>query len=186
MFRFFVFILGAFTISCSGSSSKQKVMVPISPIQFETVDLSGEVFFIGPEIDSLHAEVVAECDCCASDLAFINDSSFIFIVRCLEGDTYVKGNYLTFGDQLILRTNGEVVVSENTLSYSDIEIPTSYKASKDKVTYISYTLSTWKGKQFITYSKDDYIEYGIRTDESMRVFLKQFEDEKVLRDFLEK
>lgn len=185
MFRLLVFILGAFTISCSGSSSKQKETISIPPIQFETTDLSGEVFFIGPEVDSINARIVADCDCCASDLAFINDSSFIFILRCLGGDTYIKGDYLTFGDQLILRTDGEVVSSEVEFSLSDIEIPMKYETSKDQMIYISYTLSKWKGKQFITYSKDDNVEYGIRTNESMRVFLKEFEDEKILKSFLE-
>ncbi|MNU80502.1 hypothetical protein D3C71_701350 [compost metagenome] len=144
------------------------------------------MFFIGPEIDSTQPKIVADCDCCASDLAFINDSSFIYIARCLEGDIYVKGNYLTFGKHLILRTNGEVVESDHMLSISDIEIPTTYQAHKDKIAYLDYQVSELKGKQFITHSKDEYLEYGIRTNESIRVFLKEFEDEKVLKDFLEK
>lgn len=185
MNRFLTFLLCAFLLACSKPSDKKTEVSFPSP-QFERTDLSGEVFFIGPDIDSVHAEIVADCDCCASDLAFINDSSFIFIARCLEGDIYVKGNYLVFGEHLILKTAGETVTSEHTLSISDIEIPTTYEAQKDKIAYISYRISELKGKQFITYSTDDYTEYGIRTNESLRVFLKEFEDEKVLREFLER
>lgn len=186
MFRFSIFLLCAFTLACSKESTQQKVQFTVPVPHFERTNLSGEVFFIGPEIDSVKAAIVADCDCCASELAFINDSSFIFIGRCLEGDTYVKGNYLTFGEHLILRTAGKTVVSEHTLSVSDIEIPTSYETHKDKIAYINYRISELKGKQFITYSTDDYTEYGIRTDESIRIFLKEFEDEKVLKEFLGK
>lgn len=185
MIRFLIFLLCVFSLGCSKQPDKKtEISLPVP--SFEKTDLSGEVFFIGPEIDSVKAEIVADCDCCASDLAFINDSSFIFIARCLEGDIFVKGTYLTFGEHLILRTSGKVVESEHIISVSDIEIPTTYEAHKDKIAYINYRISELKGKQFITYSKDDYTEYGIQTDESLRVFLKEFEDEKVLRDFLEK
>ncbi len=185
MIRVLILLLGVFSLGCSKPSGKKtEVSFPVPA--FERADLSGEVFFIGPEIDSVKAEIVADCDCCASDLAFINDSSFIFISRCLEGDIYVKGTYLTFGEQLILRTSGKIVESEHILSISDIEIPTTYEAHEDKIAYINYRISELKGKQFITYSKDDYTEYGIRTDESLRVFLKEFEDETVLREFIQK
>lgn len=186
MFRFSIFLLCLFALACSKESNRQKGKFTFPVLHLEGTDLSGEVFFIGPEIDSVKADIVADCDCCASDLAFINDSSFIFIARCLEGDTYVKGNYLTFGELLFLKTAGKTVVSEHTLSVSDIEIPTSYETHKDKIAYINYRISELKGKQFITYSTDTYTEYGIRTDESIRIFLKEFEDEKVLKEFLGK
>lgn len=185
MLRFLIFLLCTFTLACSKESTHRKVKATFPVLQFERTDLSGKVFFIGPEIDSVNAEIVAACDCCASDLAFTDSTSFIYIERCLGGDVYVKGQYLTLGNLLFLRTDKEYVSSENFMAPDTISY-TTYELGYLKPNYIRYMLSDLKGKQFITYSKDDYTEYGIATNISIAHFLKEFEDEKILKDFSEK
>ena len=70
-------------------------------LKSDSTILNSDLILIGPGIDSVNAEVAAGCDCCASKLAFLNDSSFIYKVLCLGGDSYVKGNYVFFGDLLV-------------------------------------------------------------------------------------
>lgn len=183
MLRSLIFLLCAFTLACSKESAQQKVKIAIPVVHFEQTDLSGKVFFIGPEIDSVNARIVADCDCCASDLAFVDSTSFIYIERCLGGDVYVKGHYLTLGSLLFLRTDKDYVSSEDSMVPDTISY-TTYELGYSKPNYVSYVLSELKGEQFITYSKDDYTEYGIATDISITHFLKEFKDEKVLKDFL--
>jgi hypothetical protein len=55
--------------------------------------LSGQVFLLSEQFDENKCEVVALCDCCATDLFFLTDKDFAMINRCLYNDTYYKGTY---------------------------------------------------------------------------------------------
>lgn len=170
---------------CSGTAKKKMTFpLPFPAIRPESPDMSGKVFFIGPKIDSVKAEIEAGCDCCASDLAFVDSTSFIYIERCLGGDVYVKGEYLSFGNILLLRTDKEYVSSEDSMP-PDTVFQTTYEMGYSKKNnYIGYTLSELKGKRFITYSSEDYTEYGMETAISTAHFLKEFQGEKTLEQFL--
>lgn len=149
-------------------------------------EFSGKFFFMGPELDSVHAEVVADCDCCASDLAFIDDSTFLYVELCLGGDVYIKGKYQVFGNLLILQTDEEVLSSE--YEYADtsgVDFPTRYEVVRQKSNYLGYTISDLKGKQLITYRNEDYEEYGMPIAGSVKNLLDEIRKEKVLRHYLD-
>ncbi|NOS92970.1 MAG: hypothetical protein HOP30_13685 [Cyclobacteriaceae bacterium] len=55
--------------------------------------LSGQVFILAERYNNTTCEIVADCDCCASDLFFLNGKDFALINRCLFNDTYFKGTY---------------------------------------------------------------------------------------------
>lgn len=179
----YLFLIGMFFISCSKKPSLRIPELSTDFLKGNPTKLTSDFFFIGPELDSVNVDIVAECDCCASDLAFLNDSSFVYLSLCLGGDSYVKGNYLVFGNLLILHTDEEVVTSEDPML--NIDSPTTYKINKQERDYHGYTISNLKGKQVITYSKDDYTEYGMATHSSLNRFLEQFRKDKILRRFLE-
>lgn len=178
-------ILLALHTGCAKSAKQEPhFQLPLPQINPASADMSGKVFFIGPEIDSVKADIVAACDCCASDLAFIDSTSFIYIERCLGGDVYVKGHYLAFGNTLLLQTDKEYVSSEDSMP-PDTVFQTTYELGYSKKNnYINYTLSELKGRRFVTYSREDYTEYGIETDDSIPHFLKEFRGEKILEEFL--
>lgn len=169
--------------SCSKERSSLQFVTP----EFMTNDqdkLSNSIFFIGPELDSAKAEIIADCDCCASHLAFVDDSSFIYEVFCLGGDSYIKGDYVLFGDMLIIRTNKEIVDEEYEVGSMEEDFPITYEVVQQEPRYLSYKVSVLKGKQVIVYSKDDYTEYGIRDSGSVKKFLEELRKEKVLREYL--
>lgn len=74
-------------------------------------DFAGQVYTLADvELDS-DCEVQAECDCCASDLAFMTANTFALVVRCLSGDTYYTGTYEVTSSEIIL-TYKQFAVSE--------------------------------------------------------------------------
>lgn len=176
----YILALGISVISCDKGKPLALPEISADFVKEYTIDLSGTLFFIGPELDSIHAQIIAECDCCASDLAFLSDSSFIYVERCLEGDGFVKGSYLAFDNYVFLR------IDENTVSssFGILDPETTYTETKQKESYIVYTLQDLKGKQLLHYTNGSYQEFGLRSDRSIDDFLEEFRDEKVLRKFL--
>lgn len=171
---------------CSCTKGKP-VTVPEINTDFNVnrkAEVSGFVFFIGPELDSTDVDIIADCDCCASELAFINDSSFLYEELCLGGNAYAKGDYIVFGDLLILRTNQEVLSEEYEIGFIEDDSPSSYEIVRQKPNYIAYQLSELKGKQVITYSNDGHKEYGVHDHISVTQFLRDLRKEKAIRAYL--
>ena len=181
-----LFLVSFLLVACT---PKKDLAIPVLVPEFlaeSNNDFSGKLFFIGPELDAARAEVVADCDCCASDLAFLDDSVFLYVELCLGGDVYVKGKYRAFGNLLILQTDEEVLSSE--YEYADtsgFDFPTRYEVIKQKRAYHAYTISDLKGKQLITYRKEDMEEYGMPTTGSVRHLLDEMKQEKELRRYLD-
>ncbi len=70
--------------------------------QIHGQQLSGQVFILAEKYEDTTCEIIAPCDCCASDLFFLNSKEFALINRCLFSDTYYKGTYLISKGKLIL------------------------------------------------------------------------------------
>lgn len=150
-------------------------------IESHQIDLSGAVFFIGPEIDPKQQEIIAECDCCASDLAFLDDSSFIYVERCLGGDTYVKGSYLAFNDHVFLHIDGNTVSSEEDM----MNEKTTYTAIKQEESFVTYEILNATGKMLLRYKDGEYSEFGLKSKRiTLDGFLDEFRSEKTLRAFM--
>ncbi|MCE2994404.1 MAG: hypothetical protein ACK5RG_17845 [Cyclobacteriaceae bacterium] len=103
--------------------------------------LSGQVFILSEQYDENKCEVVALCDCCATDLFFINKKEFVMVSRCLFDNTFSKGKYRIKNNLLTLKYNkihisektdeqtGKVthVVEKSNIEKSDFEINTCGK-----------------------------------------------------------
>lgn len=183
----YAFFLVTLFISCSKGKPLPIPIIATDFIQENTTKLDDNFFLIGPKIDSLNVAIIADCDCCASNLVLLDDSSFLYVELCLSGDSYIKGNYLVLGDLLILHTDKEIVSSESPIGASDADIPIIYELIQQEPTYLAYRISKLKGKQVITYSKDKYSEYGMPVfSESTSHFLRELRKEKILRTYLDK
>ncbi|RZJ65736.1 MAG: hypothetical protein EOO50_12615 [Flavobacterium sp.] len=75
-------------------------------------DVSGKTFSFGPELIAETCEISAECDCCGSDFLFLDDSRFVVVAYCLEGDTFLKGKYEVVGSKIKMTYEGEMIVQE--------------------------------------------------------------------------
>ena len=181
---FYFFFTVIFLTACNSGKPLSIAKINIDFIDAHKTDLSETVFFIGPELDSTQVRVVADCDCCASNLAFVDDSVFLYNLLCLGGDSYIKGDYVLFGDLLILRTNKEIVNQEYEVGSMEENLPVTTAIIRQEPRYLGYKVSELKGKQIIVYSKDDYTEYGIRDSGSVTEFIEELRKEKVLREYL--
>ena len=123
------------------------------------INLSNKLFFIGPQIDTLKMDISADCDCCASNLAFVNDSIFVFESLCLEGDDYFKGTYYKFKNLIFLKFD--------PLSVSAIHYPGEDKATTwervldDSVSYSVLNFTTLKSEWVISASYGENTDYGM-------------------------
>jgi hypothetical protein len=105
-------------MSCSDSSQNQK------QIKTSTVELADKTFFFGPGLDSTNVDVLAECDCCGSEIVFNKDSTFIAAFYCLEGDSFAKGKFAATDKRV-------------TLTFAPMEVTKLYDmdADYDSATY---------------------------------------------------
>ena len=181
---FYFFFTVIFLTACNSGKPLSIAKIKIDFIDAHKTDLSETVFFIGPELDSTAVDIIADCDCCASNLAFVNDSSFIYIELCMGGNSYIKGSYILFGDLLILQTNKEILSEEYEVGSMEEDLPTNYEIIQQDPVYLGYRVSELKGKQVITYTKDDYAEYGMLDSGSVDWFLKEWSKEKAIKTYL--
>lgn len=123
----------------------------------DTIDLSNKLFFIGPQIDTLKMDIRA--DCCASNLAFVNDSIFVFESFCLEGDDYFKGSYFKFRNLIFLKFHPIIV---SAIHYPGEDKETTWEKVSDSVSYSLLEFSTLKSEWVISASY-----YGTDSDYGM-------------------
>jgi|GEM_PF-2267317 len=178
----FLFLSLLLLFSCNQGKTLAIPEINADFIEDAKIDLSGAVFFLGPEIDHEQREIIADCDCCASDLAFLNDSSFIYVERCMGGDGYVKGFYFAFNGRVFLHIDGNTVSSEEDMLSEKI----SYTTNKQKDSYLTYEIFNTTGKMLLCYKDGEYSEFGLKSKRvTLDDFLDEFRKEKVLRTFLE-
>ena len=147
--------------SLAACNNEKPLQIPDVSTDFseDTVDLSNKLFFIGPQIDTLKMDIVADCDCCASNLAFADDRVFVFESLCLEGDDYFKGTYFKFGSLIFLKFHPMTVSS---IHYPGEEKEPTWEKVSDSVSYSVLEFSTLKSEWVISGSY-----YGESTDYGM-------------------
>lgn len=172
--------------SCSESNKKSIKNLTFLKQKNQALNLSGKLYFVGPAIDSNRVEISADCDCCASDLAFINDSVFVYVELCLESNSYMHGKYtvvprlntiiLHFDENYVDGT--EVLIENDTLEEIDFE--THYSLEKGKpISYVALN-SSFKNKQFLLLPSKDHCEYAeVNKHISMAQFISNLKQEKV-------
>ena len=70
---------------------------------------TGQVFMLTEYFLDDKCEVIAECDCCSTDLFFLTDKEFGMVNRCLYNDSYYRGTYSVKSTGLTLTFKQKVV-----------------------------------------------------------------------------
>ena len=167
---FVLAILSIAIISCNRNGLENTHSIKEIKIEFKN-----KLFFIGPELDSASAKIVADCDCCGSDLAFISDSTFLFASYCLEGDSYSKGKYLIQGKKLNLYFDSLTVSTIYNAEIEDsISTPIdSIVIERNKPHLSSMNVSLYKSKPLLTLKHPNGMEYGMESEQfSINEFLE--------------
>jgi len=90
-----IFIVTIFLTACTSETTDSTDKDSVTETHKNTVDTTFEklVYNIAPEFDNEKCAVYGACDCCSSDLLFIDKTNFIYITYC-EGDKSVtRGTY---------------------------------------------------------------------------------------------
>lgn len=85
--------------------------------------LSGQSYLL---TDSLNdkCKVVANCDCCATDLIFLTDKTFLMVDNCIYDDSYYTGTYS--------RTQTKVTLTFKQVTVHDIFDEVTKKSRNEK------------------------------------------------------
>lgn len=101
--------------------------------------MENNVIFFAPTIDTTNCEIIAECDCCAWEIAFINKTEFIEVSYCMDEISVSKGTYQV--------DNKKINLSYNGFHINKLHDEKKEARYKNKDTAI-YTWSTTKIKPF--------------------------------------
>jgi hypothetical protein len=190
MYKYLLIIFCFCAISCSffeaNTATENTQNKPT--IITQKLDLSNQSMSIGPYFNTTKCEIEIECDCCASDLLFIDDKRFVNIAYCVESDSYLTGIYEANDTTITLHFDGKEIIQE----YNNDENKDSLKLAKPDFvlkdsTYKPTTLTTSKyecGK--ISYYKigKENPEYGVFSKEgSVKNAVEAMKKEQIWQRF---
>lgn len=158
--------------ACSNAKDSRKTKV-----LFKKLSLTNKVLSYGPEFDSISFKVAGGCDCCYSDYLFLNDSLFLGIDYCLDGDGYYLGYYKRLPKTNYVRfINFPFAVNteefyENDSSYSGIF------SEKIDVNITDIEITAYKKKPLFIFSNSGY--GAINKDLKVKKMIQELKQSKV-------
>lgn len=179
MLKYLLFVLCFCAIGCSffeTNTTTQKATNKEAMIT-QKIDLSNLVMSIGPYFNTTKCEIEIECDCCASNLLFIDDKRFVYIAYCLESDSYLKGIYEANDTTITLHFDGKEIIKEHNLDDSSdslslnkpeftlkdtISKATTLSASKYQCGKISYFKIGKENPEYGVFSKEGSVNDAIK------------------------
>lgn len=93
--------------SCKDKKSEEKPSIPTKKIMKPIIVLKGANYFFAPEFDTEKCEGIADCDCCSSNILFLDDLHFVVVYPCESDESVSRGTYRIL--------NGKVILSHDTL-----------------------------------------------------------------------
>lgn len=92
---------------------KVKVSNETNPTQ-ELNLISNSYYYFGPYLNKETCQVLAECDCCSSEIYFKYDSVFVAEIPCEGESIYLRGIYEQNSNRIILKYDSLYVVNVST------------------------------------------------------------------------
>jgi len=125
--------------------------------------LTKKIFKLGP--DKMDCKIYGECDCCTSDLYFLDDKKFALVDYCTFEEVLTTGDYKIMNGKLILTfkqlsvIHGQDATDDNSKPYT--------KKDKADIKPIQFTFEQCdNGEQMLRNSDFNSYKYGLRTDKS--------------------
>jgi len=172
-------------VSC-GKSTKVVLSAPRTKALKADQSLSEKLFLIGSVLDSNNVEIIAECDCCTSDFAFLNDSTFVYVNTCVHGDQYFKGKYISFCNTLLVKfdelsvdTNWEPDETDSTIAET-INLQSHITVEHSPEVYDVFRLSQLKSRTVISTCLGASCEYGVeKRKQTLNDFIHDLKELKI-------
>jgi hypothetical protein len=125
-------------------------------------DLTGQVFLLAEEFFEDKCEVVADCDCCGTELFFLSNTKFGFVSRCLSGDSYFSGTYTLKTNKLTLNFNKKYVDEIVDEEYN-VE---KYETRQTKIDKVEFDIKQCGQKTRLTHLTTADWKNGVRYKET--------------------
>ncbi|MDI9858065.1 hypothetical protein [Flectobacillus roseus] len=154
-----IFFIGL--IACNTKTSNLKTEVKkVTLIK----NLAGKVYFFAPDLDTTTCEAFGACDCCTSNILFLNNKDFVTISYCVTDQQIAKGTYHIDNDKVYLQYDSlKVDIEYNMETETDttgkVEPEYFIRTQKREANKVVLTALTCKG-QVNFKAGDKEISYG--------------------------
>lgn len=91
------FFIGLFACNTKNNNNSTKY-TSITTIK----SLIGQVYFFAPELDTTICEATGACDCCSSNVLFLDKTNFVTISYCESDQQIFRGTYRLENDKVYL------------------------------------------------------------------------------------
>ena len=168
MKKILVILLLSTWLSACHDSHTSAVITSANPtaVAIPALHLRGQWYRFGPQMDTSECKALAPCDCCVTDIVFVDERRFVAIFLCLQDDTYAHGSYRIDGDRVYLSYEGkkvdvlsDFVMPTDTLDHSHYRIHTVIRYKVDTMPHSIDTLSAFMCRSVIGF-KSRTIDYG--------------------------
>jgi hypothetical protein len=122
---------------------------------------TGHVYMVAEDFLDEKCEAFAECDCCSSDIFFLSNKRFCFISRCISGDSYFTGTYLSRSNKLKLTFDKKYVDELTDNDYNVIKLETKTKNTEA----IEFNITTCGKKLRLTHPTTGEWKNGSRYEQ---------------------
>lgn len=153
----FIFVLVGI-ISCNEPSKENAQQIVIETAQTKSLppfNLVGQFYFAAPELDSVHCKSTGACDCCASGILFLSDSTFLYVAYCLQDDTYFKGTYKINNDEVVFYSDKLRI---DILTDITVDSSNSVSDTTHIETHYVQKAYTFKWKEFLCKDKICFVD----------------------------
>lgn len=125
--------------------------------------LTNKIFELGP--DKKDCKIYGECDCCTSDLYFLDEKKFALVDYCTFESILTTGEYKFINGKLTL-TFSQLTVTHGQDDTDDNSKPYTKKDTAD-IKPIEFTFEKCNnGEQMLRNKEFDSYKYGLRADKS--------------------
>ena len=184
--RLFFFISLLILTSCKDDkSSKQELKSLLNEESLnennKIIDnFFGKLYVVGPSI--FENKVELGCDCCSSNIYFVDKIRFIEIAYCLDGDTYLKGIYKVNENTIEFVYDKKSLSKENTW-----EQEVDSTSTAPEFNYVENTdikrMVVWKIKVNKKYFETSDREFSEINESNKDEFLKNIKEDTKVKDY---
>ena len=136
---------------------------------------TGTTYFLTSDYDLDKCENLSRCDCCASELVFLDESRYAYMFICEASTTFLKGTYIIGSNRLTLNHDSLVVTDVQPMFGDELEEDfdsTQYGvfASEQYIKPLEFTISDCGGRTLLSMINSNDKDHG--TEESRSSFLR--------------
>lgn len=140
----------------------------------------GKLYVVGPSI--FENKVELGCDCCSSNIYFVNKNRFIEVSYCLDGDTYLMGVYQVNENRIEFVYDNKSLSKENTWEQEIDSTSTSSEFNYVENSGIKRKV-VWKIKVNHNYFETSEKEFSEINESNKDEFLKMIQEDYKVKNY---